>query len=340
MFPTGIDLHSLTCVAPCELWTIVWDSDPINLFERRGLPAHGSSNCAHAPDPRSGAMHLLPHCHPPYNTVNVYHISGHIHYNACMLNLYSWNVNGIRAAQKKGFLDWLADKKPDILCLQETKAHPDQLDEALRNPQGYHTYWAHAERKGYSGVALYSRVEPKSVQIGLGIEQYDQEGRTIIADYDDFVLIGAYFPNGARDHSRVPFKMAYKEAFLETCNTLRHSGKQVIFCGDVNTAHREIDIARPKANAKTTGFLPIERAWIDKVVQQGYLDSFRLMHPDRADAYSWWAFWGNAREKNVGWRLDYFFISPGLKERVIAAEIHPEMKGSDHCPVSLTLRVE
>lgn len=257
-----------------------------------------------------------------------------------MINLYSWNVNGIRAAQKKGFLNWLDEIKPDILCLQETKAHPDQLDEALLNPQAYHTYWAYAERKGYSGVALYSRVEPNSVQIGLGIDEYDQEGRTIVAEYDDFVFIGAYFPNGSRDHSRVPYKMAYKEAFLATINNLRHSGKKVIFCGDVNTAHREIDIARPKENAKTTGFLPIERAWIDKVLEQGYLDTFRLMHPDRADAYSWWAFWGKARERNVGWRLDYFFISPDLKERVIEAEIHPEMTGSDHCPVRLTLRVD
>jgi exodeoxyribonuclease-3 len=254
-----------------------------------------------------------------------------------MLSLYSWNVNGIRAAQKKGFLEWLHNAKPDILGIQETKAHPDQLDEELRNPPGYRSYWASAERKGYSGVALFTQTEPKSVQIGLGIEEYDREGRTIVAEFDTFTLITAYFPNGARDHSRVPFKMEYKAAFLEYCNDLRSSGKSVIFCGDVNTAHREIDLARPKQNENHTGFLPIERQWIDEVVGQGYLDSFRELHPDTTDAYSWWAYWGNAREKNVGWRLDYFFITPELRDRIRSAEILSDVYGSDHCPVLLTL---
>jgi len=254
-----------------------------------------------------------------------------------MTTLYSWNVNGIRAAQKKGFLDWLQETEPDILGLQETKAHPDQLDDALKAPPGYHVYWASAERKGYSGVALYSRLEPKSVQIGLGIDEYDAEGRTIIADYDDFVLITAYFPNGSRDHSRVPFKMAYKEAFLEVCNQFRASGRPLIFCGDVNTAHQEIDLARPKQNQKTTGFLPLERAWIDKIVDEGYIDTFRQQHPDRADAYSWWAYWGQARDRNVGWRIDYFFTTPDLVDRISNAKIHSDVFGSDHCPISLTL---
>jgi exodeoxyribonuclease-3 len=254
-----------------------------------------------------------------------------------MPTLYSWNVNGIRAAQKKGFLDWLQETQPDILGLQETKAHPDQLDDALKAPPGYHVYWASAERKGYSGVALYSKLEPQSVQIGLGIDEYDREGRTIIADYDDFVLITAYFPNGSRDHSRVPFKMAYKDSFLEICNQYRASGRSLIFCGDVNTAHQEIDLARPKQNAKTTGFLPLERAWIDKVVEEGYIDTFRQQHPDRADAYTWWAYWGGARDRNVGWRIDYFFSTPDLDDRITNAEIHPEVLGSDHCPISLTL---
>lgn len=254
-----------------------------------------------------------------------------------MLTLYSWNVNGIRAAQKKGILDWLHKTKPDILGIQETKAHPDQLDEELRNPEGYHSYWASAERKGYSGVALFTRIEPISVQIGLGIEEYDREGRTIVAEYDEFVLITAYFPNGSRDHSRVPFKMAYKESFLDFCNQLRAQGKNVIFCGDVNTAHREIDLARPKDNQNSTGFLPIEREWIDKVVEQGYIDSFRALHPDTTEAYSWWAYWGKARERNVGWRLDYFFITPDLERRIISAEILADIQGSDHCPVLLTI---
>jgi exodeoxyribonuclease-3 len=254
-----------------------------------------------------------------------------------MLSLYSWNVNGIRAAQKKGFLDWLHETKPDIFGIQETKAHPDQLDDELRNPAGYHAYWASAERKGYSGVALFSRVEPESVQIGLGIDEYDREGRTIVAEFDEFVLITAYFPNGSRDHSRVPFKMEYKEAFLDFCNDLRASGKSVIFCGDVNTAHREIDLARPKENANHTGFLPIEREWIDKIVEQEYVDTFRHFHPDKTGAYTWWAYWGGARDRNVGWRLDYFFVTPDLKVRLKSADILSDILGSDHCPVHLTL---
>ena len=255
-----------------------------------------------------------------------------------MLKLYSWNVNGIRAAQRKGFLEWFQNVRPDILCVQETKAQPEQLDPELLLPEGYHAFWAAAERKGYSGVALFSRQEPQSVQLGLGIEAYDREGRTIIADYGHFLLVAAYFPNGSRDHSRVPFKMAYKDAFLDVCNRFRDEGRPVIFCGDVNTAHREIDLARPKSNEKTTGFLPEERAWIDKVVAQGYIDTFRSLHPEQVDAYSWWAYWGKARERNVGWRIDYFFVTPDLQEKIVAAEIHADVFGSDHCPISLTLR--
>lgn len=255
-----------------------------------------------------------------------------------MLKLYSWNVNGIRAAQKKGFSDWLASESPDILGLQETKAHPEQLDEELLAPVGYKVYWSSAERKGYSGVALYSKIEPLDVQLGLGIEEFDSEGRTIVAEYDDFVFITAYFPNGGRDHSRVPFKMQYKANFLAYCNDLRNKGKSVIFCGDVNTSHQPIDLARPKQNEKNTGFLPEERVWIDKVIEEGYIDTFRNLYPDLEGAYSWWSYRGGAREKNVGWRLDYFFISPDLAERVAAAAIHPDVHGSDHCPVSMTLK--
>ena len=254
------------------------------------------------------------------------------------MNLISWNVNGIRAAEKKGFLDWLHGSMPDILCLQETKAHPDQINENLRNPEGYHTYWASAERKGYSGVALLTRYEPRELQFGLGIPEFDREGRTIIADYDQFVLITVYVPNGARDHSRVPFKLRFKNALLDRCNSLRSDGRAVIFCGDINTAHTEIDLARPRENKGSTGFLPEERAWIDRVIDEGYIDTYRELHPDLEGGYSWWAYWGGARERNVGWRLDYFFISPDLLEKVGAAELHPEVMGSDHCPVSLSLQ--
>lgn len=254
-----------------------------------------------------------------------------------MLTLYSWNINGLRAAATKGFMNWLQAAQPDILCLQETKCHPQQLEPSLREPAGYHTYWAFAEKKGYSGVALYTRQQPKSVQIGLGIPAYDREGRTIVAEYDDFVLIGAYFPNGSRDHSRVPFKMGYKADFLAYCQQLRAQGKSVIFCGDVNTAHQEIDLARPRQNQQTTGFLPEERAWIDEVVAAGYVDTFRHLYPTRAGAYSWWSYIGGARQRNVGWRLDYFFVSPDLQPGIQDAAIHADVNGSDHCPVSLTL---
>lgn len=251
--------------------------------------------------------------------------------------LYSWNVNGLRAAQKKGFLEWLEMAQPDILAVQETKCHPDQLDPLLRQPIGYHTHWASAEKKGYSGVALFSKQTPLSVEIGLGIDEYDREGRTIVADYGNFVLLAAYFPNGSRDHSRVPYKMAYKRDFLTYCNELRAQGRSVIFCGDINTAHQEIDLARPKQNQNTTGFLPQERAWIDEVIDQGYIDTYRRLYPDKNGAYSWWTYNGRARDRNVGWRLDYFFISPDLWPRVQEAAIHADVLGSDHCPVSLTL---
>lgn len=254
-----------------------------------------------------------------------------------MINLVSWNVNGIRAAQRKGFLDWLANAQPDILGIQETKCHPDQLDEIMLKPPGYTTYWAAAEKKGYSGVALYSKKEPNHVQIGLGIPEFDREGRTIVAEYDEFVFITAYFPNGSRDHHRVPYKMAYKAAFLDFCNAYRAQGKAVVFCGDVNTAHQEIDLARPRQNQKTTGFLPEERVWLDEIVTQGYVDSYRALYPEQTGAYSWWSYIGGARGRNVGWRLDYFFVSEDVRPFIVDAAIHADVMGSDHCPVSLTL---
>jgi exodeoxyribonuclease-3 len=255
-----------------------------------------------------------------------------------MPKLVSWNVNGIRAAQRKGFLDWLNATQPDIVGIQETKAQPDQLDDELRSPAGYHSYWASAEKKGYSGVALYSRVEPKSVTVGLGIPDYDSEGRTLVAEYDDFVFITAYFPNGQADLARLPYKMQYKADFLSYCNNLRQQGKGVIFCGDVNTSHMPIDLARPKANEKNTGFLPEERVWIDQLVGEGYVDTFRHLNPELEGAYSWWSMRSGARERNIGWRLDYFFISPDLLDRVVSAEIYADVLGSDHCPVGLTLK--
>ncbi|MGJ3239572.1 MAG: exodeoxyribonuclease III [Anaerolineae bacterium] len=254
------------------------------------------------------------------------------------MNLYSWNVNGVRAIEKKGFLDWLQNTQPDILGVQETKAHPDQLSDALLKPEGYYTYWAAAEKKGYSGVALYTRTEPRDVQIGLGIEEFDAEGRTIIAEYDDFMYVTTYVPSASKGVDFVPYKLNYFQALLDRCNGWRAEGKSVIVCGDINISHKEIDLARPDSNHKTTGFLLEERAFLDKVFnEEGYVDSYRHFYPDQTDAYSWWSYRGGARSRNVGWRLDYFIVSPDVTERMSAATIHTDIMGSDHCPVSITL---
>ncbi len=255
------------------------------------------------------------------------------------MKLYSWNVNGIRAAQRKGFLDWLHAEQPDVLAVQETKAHPEQLTAALREPEGYHTWWVSAERKGYSGVALFSKTEPQEIKLGLGIEKFDSEGRTIVADYGDFTLITTYLPNGKASEERLRYKMEYKDVFLDYANRLRAAGKAVVFCGDINTAHNEIDLTHPKPNSKYSGFLREERDWMDKVVEQGYIDSYRHLNPEQEGAYSWWSLRSGARQKNVGWRIDYFFISPDLLDKMVTAEIHPDVMGSDHCPISLTLDV-
>jgi exodeoxyribonuclease-3 len=255
------------------------------------------------------------------------------------LTLLSWNVNGIRAlAGKRGFLDWLARAQPDVVCLQETRAGPGQLPRELVEPAGYHAYWNAGERAGYSGTALLTRTAPRAVEFALGVDEFDHEGRTIVAHYADFTLINCYFPNGGRDHSRVPYKLRFYDAFLARCQALRAAGRRVLFCGDVNTAHREIDLARPKPNRKTTGFLPEECAWMDRLVQTGYVDTFRHFYPDLAGQYSWWSTVTGARARNVGWRLDYFFAAPECIARVKDAFILPEVTGSDHCPVGIRLR--
>jgi exodeoxyribonuclease-3 len=255
------------------------------------------------------------------------------------LTLLSWNVNGIRAVHKKGFLEWLAQANPDILCLQETRADADQVPVEIAQLAGYHCFWNGSRRKkGYSGTALLSRIKPQAVEMGLGIDEFDQEGRTIIAQYPTFTLLNCYFPNGSRDHSRVPFKLQFYAAFLKKCEQLRAAGQAVVFGGDVNTAHTEIDLANPQSNQNTTGFLPEERAWLDAVVQAGYVDTFRRQHPDLAGQYTWWSMPTRARERNVGWRIDYFFVGQEMLPRVVDAFILPDVMGSDHCPVGLRLR--
>ena len=210
----------------------------------------------------------------------------------------------------------------------------------LRLPAGYHTFWNPSRsKKGYSGTALLTREAPLNVEMGLGIEEFDREGRTIIAEYPSFVLLNSYFPNGSRDHNRVPFKLAFYDAFLDKCEALRSAGKPVIFCGDVNTAHREIDLARPKENQTVTGFLPEERAWLDKITSFGYVDTFRHFYPDLAGQYTWWHQVTFARARNVGWQIDYFFAAPEALSSVVDAFILPDVMGSDHCPVGMRLAV-
>ncbi len=254
------------------------------------------------------------------------------------MKLVSWNVNGLRAAAKKGFLDWLYEASPDILGLQETKAEEEQLPPDVRSPKGYFAYFSHSKgRKGYSGVALYTKVEPKKVEYGIGIPGFDDEGRVVIGHFDDFVLLNIYFPNGGGGPERLKYKLEFYDAFLSYIEKLKKSGKRVIFCGDVNTAHEAIDLARPKENEKNTGFLPEERAWLDEVVAHGYVDTFRHFYPTKEGAYSYWDMKTAARDRNVGWRIDYFFVSPDLLPRVKRAGIMPEVYGSDHCPVWVEL---
>ncbi len=254
------------------------------------------------------------------------------------LRLLSWNVNGLRAVHKKGFIDWFAREKPDMLCLQETKASEEQLPFELRSVAGYTAYFDQAERKGYSGVALYTRVQPREVRRGLGIERFDTEGRTLALDFDSFVLFNVYFPNGGMSPERLQFKMDFYDAFLDCVEALRKKGRHIVICGDVNTAHNEIDLARPKENQKVTGFLPQERAWIDRLLAAGYIDTFRLFCGESGQ-YTWWDMKTRARERNVGWRLDYFFVSESLRSSVQSAAIMPGVQGSDHCPVELILEI-
>jgi exodeoxyribonuclease-3 len=254
------------------------------------------------------------------------------------MKIVSWNVNGLRAVHRNGYWQaFLKGTKPDIFCFQEVKAEPDQLTEEVRDVPGFSSFFAPCKiKKGYSGVALYSRIEPLTVIYGMGIPEFDDEGRLIGAEYEDFWLLNIYFPNGGRGEERLNYKLRYYEAFLKFCEKLRKS-KPVVFCGDVNTAHFPIDLARPKENVKTTGFLPIERKWMDELVEAGYIDTFREFHAEQKDIYSYWDTFTHARERNVGWRIDYFFAVQEFMKHIKKAEIHTEVFGSDHCPVSITI---
>ncbi len=257
------------------------------------------------------------------------------------MNIISWNVNGLRAVVKKGQFDWFLKTSPDIFCIQETKAHPDQLPEEIRKPSGYFSYFDHSKgRKGYSGVAVYSKIEPESIDYALGVEELDQEGRFLALHFKDFTLCNIYFPNGGGGPLRLKFKLEYYDAFLAYIEKLKKKGRKIIFCGDINTAHEEIDLARPKENEKNTGFLPEERAWLDEVVNHGYTDVFRHFNPQKIGAYTYWDMKTFSRERNVGWRIDYFFVSADLLPQVKKMEILKEVMGSDHCPILLELKVK
>ncbi|MFW5720201.1 MAG: exodeoxyribonuclease III [Candidatus Dojkabacteria bacterium] len=253
------------------------------------------------------------------------------------LKLLSWNVNGLRAVHRKDALQPVFDLKPDILCLQETKSSEDQLPDEVRNITGYTSSFCSGAKKGYSGVGIYSKLAHKNIATCIGEERFDTEGRVQVADYDDFVLCNIYFPNGKASKERLDFKMDFYKKFLEYVNELVALGKKVIICGDVNTAHKPIDLARPQPNEKISGFLPIEREWIDKLIDHGFIDTFRMLHPEEAEQYTWWDMITRARERNVGWRIDYFFISSNLKDNLRDAFIHQEIMGSDHCPVGIDL---
>ena len=255
-----------------------------------------------------------------------------------MRNIISWNVNGLRAVHRKGNLAQVFHMKPDILCLQETKSLPDQLPVGLRAPEGYHSYFHFpTQKKGYSGVAIYSREKPLKVSRDMGIERFDQEGRLIMAEYQGLALINCYFPNGGGAPERLRYKLDFYDYFLEFINKLHKKQSNIIFCGDVNVAHRPIDLARPKENETHVGFLPIERAWMDKLISRGWVDVFRHFYPDQAEAYTYWDLKTFARERNVGWRIDYFFSSPEMLEKIKSVEILDSVLGSDHCPIKLTL---
>ena len=282
------------------------------------------------------------------------------------IKLISWNVVSLRNMLDKanlapagqpplGFLDWLKRESPDILCLQETKLQPSQIPPALEAPLDYHTAWNFADRKGYSGVATFSRNKPLQEANGLNIQRFDAEGRVLMTQYPAFKLFNVYFPKaysqrevtaarneGAANAEKMagwlPFKLAFYDSFLTHINALRERGDNIIICGDFNVAHRETDLARPKENKETSGFLPEERAWMDKLVSHGYIDTFRHFNPEPGH-YTWWSYRFKAREKDIGWRLDYFFISPGLLKSLCSAFILKGIYGSDHCPAGITLKI-
>ncbi len=250
------------------------------------------------------------------------------------MKLISWNVNGLRACVQKGFLEYFREVDADVFCLQETKMQAGQLELDL---PGYHQYWNYAEKKGYSGTAIFTKKEPLKVTCGIGVEEHDHEGRVITAEYEEYYVVTVYVPNAQRELTRLAYRMEWEEAFLNYIRGLEEK-KPVIFCGDLNVAHKEIDLKNPKTNRRNAGFTDEERNCFSKVLENGFVDTFRYFYPDLKDAYSWWSYMGQARSRNVGWRIDYFVVSETLKSKLEDAKIHSAVQGSDHCPVELDLK--
>jgi len=251
------------------------------------------------------------------------------------MKLISWNVNGLRAVLNKGFMDFFMTEQPDIFCLQETKMRPEQAD---IKPEGYEAYWNSAVRKGYSGTAVFARIKPNSVMMDLEQEEHGLEGRVLTLEYDDFYLVNAYSPNSQRGLVRLDYRMTWQDDFCAHLKKL-DAQKPVIICGDLNVAHQEIDLKNPKSNQKNAGFTPQERDKMTELLAAGFIDSFRHLYPEQAGAYTWWSYMFNAREKNVGWRIDYFLVSERIKAQIREAKIYSDVMGSDHCPVGLEIAI-
>lgn len=254
------------------------------------------------------------------------------------MKLTSWNVNGIRAVLKKNFTEFVLDHDPDFLCLQETKARPEQIDLPLELSH-YRTYWNSAEKAGYAGTAIFTKTEPLGERYGIGIEEHDQEGRVITLEYKNYFIVTVYTPNSKNELLRLPYRIEWDAAFLAFLKELEAEGKPVLVCGDLNVAHEEIDLARPKANHFSAGFSDQERDGFRNLIAAGFTDTFRHFHPDQTEAYSWWSYRGGARARNVGWRIDYWCVSSELNEKLQSAEINAGILGSDHCPVTLEIKI-
>ena len=250
------------------------------------------------------------------------------------MKIISWNVNGLRAVSKKGFSEWLEKESPDILCLQETKVLPQQLEEDILNPKGYHSFWNNPSRKGYAGVCVYSKKNPLEVEKDFPPASFNTEGRILTLHYKDFILMNIYFPNGGSGPVRLKYKLDFYQKFLKYINGIKN--RNLVICGDVNTAHKAIDLARPKQNEMSSGFLPEERAWMDELVSAGYIDTFRHFNKD-PEHYTWWDYKTRSRERNVGWRIDYFFVTKNMLKRTKRAFILTDVMGSDHCPVGIEI---